>query len=329
MKASERKYPMEILAPAGGKEQLVAAVRGGADAVYFGVENFNARRNAENFVSDELSDIVGYLKARNVKSYITLNTLVKDDEISEVLKTVEKIARSGADGVIVQDMGIAALIKKCVPSLSLHASTQMSIHNIAGVKILEDMQFSQVVLARELSIQEIKKISASSDIKLETFVHGALCMSISGMCYLSSMIGARSGNRGQCAQPCRLNFSSADKEYALSLKDMTYIKHLSKLYEAGVTTLKIEGRMKRAEYVACAVSALNAALSGEDFDFDLLRKVFSREGFTDGYLTKRMTRDMFGCRTKQDVENMQSVLTASYTHLDVYKRQGNRSAQEK
>ncbi|NLA76616.1 MAG: U32 family peptidase [Clostridiales bacterium] len=293
---------MEILAPAGGYEQLVAAVRCGADAVYLGTGGFNARQSAENFAGEKLISAVGYAHARCVKVYVTLNTLVKDEELEALKNEIKSIAASGADAVIVQDLAVASLVRAMCPDLPLHASTQMTVHNIAGVRELEKLGFSRVVLARELSAREIREISSATDMDIEVFVHGAHCMSVSGACYLSAMLGGRSGNRGCCAQPCRLDFSFGGRRYALSLKDMSYFSHMSELEQAGVASLKIEGRMKRPEYVAAAVSACVSARAGESYDLDTLRSVFSRSGFTDGYLTEKRTLDMFGYRTKEDVE---------------------------
>lgn len=300
---------IEILAPAGGKEQLVAAVRSGADAVYFGASSFNARRNAENFTDDDFISSVRYCRERGVKAYITLNTIFKDSEKKEFVKTLGLIAKSGADAVIVQDMGAVALIKECCPSLPLHASTQMAVHNKAGALYLQSIGFSRIVLARELSVNEIKEIAASVDAEIEVFVHGAHCMSASGMCYMSSILGARSGNRGLCAQPCRLNFRNGKREYALSLKDMCLASLTDELIAAGVTSFKIEGRMKRPEYVSAAVSAYKNAVSGKKPDIALLQSVFSRSGFTDGYAQGKRDISMFGYRTKEDVLSASDVLS--------------------
>lgn len=293
---------IEILAPAGGTEQLKAAVRCGADAVYLGTKRFNARRNAQNFDVPALTDAVAYCHAHDVAVHVALNTLVTDRELGEAAQEIEQLARLGADAVIVQDMGVANLVRRICPSLPMHASTQMSVHNAQGVRLLSKMGFSRAVLARELTAQEIRSIADQVDLELEIFVHGALCMSVSGMCYLSSMLGERSGNRGMCAQPCRLNFSQGQRPYALSLKDMTLIPHAAKLAELGVCSLKIEGRMKRPEYVAAAVTALRQALSGEQPDMELLQSAFSRSGFTDGYFIGKRDRQMFGYRTHEDVQ---------------------------
>ncbi|MCH5198157.1 MAG: U32 family peptidase [Oscillospiraceae bacterium] len=299
---------VEVLAPAGGKEQLYAAVRSGADAVYFGASDFNARRNAENFSDEDFSDAVKYCRIRGVKTYIALNTLVFDKELPKLLSTLSLIHKSGADGVIVQDMAVASIVKKYFPSLSLHASTQMAVHNVSGAKELQDYGFKRIVLARELSLKEIEKICSEIQIETEAFVHGAHCMSVSGMCYMSSVFGGRSGNRGLCAQPCRLNFKNDKREYALSLKDMSLITHLAELKNAGVNSFKIEGRMKRPEYVAAAVNACREGLEGKAPDINALKSVFSRSGFTDGYLTSKINGGMFGHRQKEDVTAAKAVL---------------------
>ena len=314
------KHP-EILAPAGGREQLEAAVKCGADAVYFGASGFNARRNASNFPDEEFISAVAYCHARGVKAYITLNTLIKDTETEQLEKTVHLIASGGADAIIVQDLGVADIIRSNYPFLPLHASTQMAVHDLAGAKLLERYGFKRIVLARELSISEIKKISGGICAETEVFVHGAHCMSASGMCYMSSALGARSGNRGLCAQPCRLNFKSRGREYALSLKDMCLADRLSELEDAGVTSFKIEGRMKRPEYVAAAVTAYRTAAEGGRPDTDTLRSVFSRSGFTDGYAAGKRNVTMFGYRTKDDVVSAQSVLPElAALYKDEYKR---------
>lgn len=291
----------EILAPAGGKEQLIAAVRCGADAVYLGTENFNARSSAANFDTAALNEAVSYCHARNVRVYVTMNTLVTDNETDAVINEIHNIARSGADAVIIQDLAVARLWKEHCPEMKLHASTQMTIHNLAGAKQAERLGFERIVLARELTAAEIKHIKDNVNAEIEIFVHGALCMSVSGTCLLSSMIGARSGNRGKCAQPCRLNFKCSDREYALSLKDLSLLENAEIIKEAGVHSLKIEGRMKRPEYVAAAVTAAKNAVENKPFDTQKLKAVFSRSGFTNGYFANKRTLDMFGYRRKEDV----------------------------
>ncbi len=300
---------IEILAPVGGKEQLIAAVRSGADAVYFGASSFNARRNADNFTDEEFIGAVKYCRERGVKAYITLNTLMKESEKDELLDTVRLIAKSGADAVIIQDLGVLSLLKKCCPHIPVHASTQMACHNVSGARLLQSLGFSRIVLARELSIKEIKEITAAVNTEIEVFVHGAHCMSTSGMCYMSSFLGARSGNRGLCAQPCRLNFKYKKREYALSLKDMCLAGRVDELIMAGVTSLKIEGRMKRPEYVASAVTAYKDAVNGKIPDTRLLQSIFSRSGFTDGYAAGKRDLSMFGYRTKEDVVAANDVLS--------------------
>ncbi len=299
---------MEVLAPVGAYEQLIAAVRSGADAVYLGTKDFNARKNADNFDSESLKNAIKYAHARGVKVYVALNTVITDDEIETATKTVLDVAKAGADAVILQDMAMYRIVKTVCPDMPLHASTQMSVHNAEGAKELENLGFCRVVPARELSIEELKVIRANVGLELEVFVHGALCMSVSGQCYLSSILGARSANRGLCAQPCRLDFKSRCRDHALSLKDLSAIDMLKELEAIGINSAKIEGRMKRPEYVAMATTACKAALLGNDYDKDTLRAVFSRSGFTNGYLEGKRTPDMFGYRTKDDVISANPVL---------------------
>lgn len=299
---------IEILAPVGGKEQLIAAVRAGADAVYLGGKGFNARRNAENFEPYGLKDAVSYCHGRGVKVHVTLNTLVMDSETDELLSELRSICQAGADALIVQDLAVARLARECCPELPLHASTQMTIHNLRGAQAAAELGFKRVIPARELSLEELKALS-SCGLELECFVHGALCMCVSGGCYLSSILGGRSGNRGLCAQPCRLDFSAPDgRAYALSLKDMSHVEHIGELAAAGVVSFKIEGRMKRPEYVAAAVTACRSALNGEQPDMETLQAVFSRGGFTDGYLTGKRGLNMFGYRRQEDVAASAAVL---------------------
>ena len=299
---------MEILAPAGNEQSLVAAVRSGADAVYLGTGAFNARRNADNFKDNSLTEAVNYCHGRGVKVYVTLNTLIRDEELPAFLDAAREVAQAGPDGVIVQDLAVVKVLKTICPDLPLVGSTQMSVHNAAGVRALEDMGFSRVVLARELTLEEIKAIRRETKAELEVFVHGALCMSVSGMCYYSAMMGERSGNRGLCAQPCRLNSSCNGRSYALSLKDMSFIPYVRELEAAGVCSVKIEGSMKRPEYVAAAVTAVRTALEGREPDMATLQAVFSRSGFTDGYLTGRRNVRMFGVRTVEDAAASKTVL---------------------
>ncbi|MBQ5323302.1 MAG: U32 family peptidase, partial [Oscillospiraceae bacterium] len=218
----------EILAPVGGKEQLIAAVRSGADAVYLGAKNFNARRNASNFEDFELPEIVSYCHKRGVKVHVVLNTLVMDSEIPALIEEIKNVASAGVDAVIIQDLAVAKFVREICPSIEMHASTQMTIHDLSGAFAAESLGFKRAVLSRELSLEEIRYIADRTDIELEAFVHGALCMCMSGCCYLSSVLGGRSGNRGLCAQPCRLDFRFGEKDHALSLKDMFYMGHIFK-----------------------------------------------------------------------------------------------------
>ena len=290
-----------ILAPAGTAAAVTAAVRCGADAVYLGAKNFNARRNAENFDEESLASTVQFCHERGTKVFVTVNTLVRDAELPALEATADEIAQSGADAVIIQDMAVAELFARRYPDLPRHASTQTAVHDLDGARFLEDMGFKTVVLARELTLREMETICSHISARAEAFVHGAHCMSVSGMCYLSAMLGGRSGNRGLCAQPCRLDWQCGGEGWALSLKDMSLLSHVREMERAGVGILKIEGRMKRPEYVAAAVTACRQALAGEPYDADRLRAVFSRSGFTDGYLTGKRDRSMFGVRTKEDV----------------------------
>lgn len=298
----------EILAPVGGKEQLLAAVRSGADAVYLGTKNFNARRNAENFDDMDLKETVSYCHERGVSVHVTLNTVITDREIPDLVEEVRNIAFAGADAVIVQDLAVAKIVRETVPDLPMHASTQMTVHNLSGALAAKELGFRRVVLSRELSFDEIRYITENCGIETEVFVHGALCMCMSGACYLSSMLGGRSGNRGLCAQPCRLDFGFGGRDHVLSLKDMSYVEYINRLSEAGVVSFKIEGRMKRPEYVAAAVTACRDALAGRKADTATLRAVFSRQGFTDGYFTGKRTSDMFGFRSHDDVTAADKVL---------------------
>jgi len=295
---------MELLAPAGSPEALEAAVRSGADAVYLGFGEFNARRGARNFGEDP-KEAIDFCHKNGVKVYVTLNTLVSDRESGDFLEYAKRASRLGADAALVQDIGMARLIKRTLPDLPLHASTQMSIHDLAGAELCAKMGFERVVLARELPIEQIRYICRNSPVEVETFVHGALCMCYSGQCYMSAVIGERSGNRGRCAQPCRMPFGAEkrDGEYALSLKDVCYADHLKELEEAGVAALKIEGRMKRPEYVAVVTSTykklMTTGAAPSRRDMRNLTTAFSRGGFTDGYLTGRR-EDMFGVRTENE-----------------------------
>lgn len=300
----------EILAPAGSMESLIAAVRCGANAVYLGTKGINARRGATNFTFEELKQAVEYCHAREVKIYLALNILISDSERELAYKTVEAGLSLGVDAFIIQDLGLAKIIHNHFPTARMHASTQCSVNSPEGFKALEKMGFVRAVLPREMSLDEIKEIRQATDMELEMFVHGALCMCVSGQCYLSAMLGGRSGNRGLCAQPCRLGFSAdASRSCDLSLKDLSLIGNINEIAQAGVVSLKIEGRMKRPEYVAAAVTSCKKAIDGEytASDENTLKSVFSRTGFTDGYFTGER-KDMFGTRQKEDVVAAKDVL---------------------
>ncbi len=295
----------EILAPCGSYDALFAALNAGADAIYIGMKKFSARKNAENFSDMQLKDAVLECHKRGVKVYAALNTLVYDSELSDFAERVKTAAECGVDALIVQDLGAARLIREMCPDLPIHASTQMTLNSISGVKAAEDLGFSRVVIGRELSYDEINEIASEAKAELEVFVHGALCVSVSGQCYMSSVFGGRSGNRGLCAQPCRLDFSCGERHNVISLKDQSLISHLGELKE--IKSFKIEGRMKRPEYVACAVDACRKALDGKAYDAERLSNVFSRSGLTEGYFNGSML-DMNGIREKEDVDNSSKAL---------------------
>lgn len=309
------KNKIEILAPVGNEESLKSAVLSGADSVYFGMGNFNARRNAQNFTDEQLIKAIKYCHARGVKVHITLNTLIKDCELSEVFDSIRKIASSGADAVIVQDLGIARAVKTICPDLEMHASTQMSVGTLEGLEVLKDLGFSRAVLPRELSLDEIKYLCEHSPIQLEIFIHGALCMCVSGQCLMSAVLGSRSGNRGLCAQPCRLPFKAENGTgHDLSLKDLSLIEHIPRLADMGICSFKIEGRMKRPEYISAAVKACKEAAKG-DYNFEDekdLHHLFSRSGFTDGYFADKLGSDMFGYREKENVQSATKELLNKY-----------------
>ncbi|MBR0447607.1 MAG: U32 family peptidase [Clostridia bacterium] len=308
----------EILAPVGSPECLTAAVRCGAAAVYLGVEGFNARRSAHNFTTESLREAVAYCRARNVKVYLTLNTLIREEELDAAVDTAVAAANCGVDALILQDVGLARRLSAVMPDMPLHASTQLSCHTPEGVKFLRDAGFTRVVLAREMSREEMAAC-ADLGVELEVFVHGALCMSVSGQCYFSAMLGGRSGNRGACAQTCRLPFEPtgdrprpcpADKA-ALSLKDNCLIDYVKDMAALGIASLKIEGRMKRPEYVAAATAVYAGAVKGEmpsPAELERLKSVFSRSGFTDGYYADKRGGEMFGVRRHEDVTAAAPVL---------------------
>lgn len=300
--------PLEILAPAGNREMLGAAVFSGADAVYLGLTGFNARRTAGNFTPEELQEAVAFCHARGVRVHVTLNTLVYARELDGLADAVRAVAAAGADAVIADDLATAQLVKQIAPTLHLHGSTQMSVHTPAGARELAALGYDRVILARELSLEEIRAVCAASPIECEVFIHGALCMSVSGQCMMSAFLGGRSGNRGACAGPCRLPFDATEglapgkpgRACHLSLKDMDHIPHLRELMDAGVASVKIEGRLRTPEYAAASVAACRAVREGRPYDEALVRDIFSRSGFTDGYLTGRNDGTMFGVRTEAD-----------------------------
>ena len=293
---------MEILSPAGSPEALRAAVCAGADAVYLGFGQFNARRGAKNFTRDEFASAASYCRLRGVKVYLTLNTLCSDRELPAAVDCAVQASQLGADAVLVQDMGLVRALRQAAPDLPLHASTQMTIHTLDGAKQAADLGITRAVLARELSRRDIAYICEHSPIEIEVFVHGALCMCYSGQCFMSSVIGGRSGNRGMCAQPCRLPYGWGDMAdgHPLSLKDMSLAGHLKELQEMGVASAKIEGRMKRPEYVYIVTKVYAGALrEGREptaQELSQLEQAFSRQGFTDGYFMEKKGPDMFGIR---------------------------------
>ena len=310
---------MELLAPAGSMEALRAAVCNGADAVYLGADTFNARMNARNFSAADLQEAIVYCHVRGVKVHLTLNTLVLDREMPRAAELIRMAASCGVDAFIVQDLGMVSLCRQLAPDVPIHASTQMSIHSLEGVLEAAALGCSRVVLARELPAEEIAHICKKSPVEIEVFVHGALCMCYSGQCYLSSVIGRRSGNRGQCAQPCRLPYGYGRFEstrYPLSLKDNCLAGELDELRRMGVASIKIEGRMKRPEYVAIVTRAYRTVLNGGKLmpsDLQELETAFSRQGFTDGYFRGQTGSDMFGRRQEgEDTADLFASARATY-----------------
>ena len=308
------KREVELLAPAGSYDIAIAAINAGADAVYLGGENFGARANAENLKTEEIVDVLNYAHLNGRKVYLTINTLLKNKEIkNDLYDFLRPLYENGLDSVIVQDIGVLLFVKKYFPELKIHASTQMTIEGKETVKWLKDLGAKRVVLPRELSIDEIKDLKGT-DIEIESFVHGALCYCYSGQCLLSSFIGGRSGNRGRCAQPCRLPYdvlydgmliNESDEKYILSPKDICALYLLPDIIDAGVTSLKIEGRMKKKEYVCGVVSIyrkyLDAILDGQKFEVDendikLLMDLFNRHGFNESYYYTKNSREMISLK---------------------------------
>ena len=319
---------IEILAPVGSEEMLHAAVFSGADAVYLGFSGFNARTGAGNFDADSLKEAVRFCHARGVKVHVALNTTVYGGELASLCDAIRAVAASGADAVICQDLAVATLIGKIAPQLPRHGSTQMSVHTLQGALELKELGFTRVVLARELSLPEVEQITRHCGIETECFVHGALCMCVSGQCYLSAFLGGRSGNRGSCAGPCRLPFEAnalpegkPGRLHHLSLKDNSVIDKLDQLQAIGVASAKIEGRLRTPEYVAAAVSACLAGREGRAYDRDLLKNAFSRYGFTSGYLDGKIDGTMFGVRSEADAELTKKTLPAL---RELYRRERSR-----
>lgn len=306
---------LELLSPAGSPEAVIAAVQNGADAVYLGMGDFNARRGAKNFTNEEFEKAVTYCRVRGCKVYVTLNTLVNDREIGAAVDAARLASECGADGIIIQDLGLISAIRRALPDIPLHASTQMSIHNLAGVQAAAEMGLTRAVLARELSLEEIAYITKNAPIETEIFVHGALCFCHSGQCYMSSLIGRRSGNRGMCAQPCRMQYSLGGRmdDYPMSLKDNCLVDRLREIEEAGVACIKIEGRMKRPEYTAIVTGIYSKALREHrqptPEEMTMLTKAFSRQGFTQGYFNGDK-KDMFGVRGEPE-EGTEKIFTVA------------------
>lgn len=312
----ENKKLPQILAPAGDMDALKSAIAGGADAIYLGLDLFNARIRAKNFTLDNITEAVDLAHANNVRVFVTLNIAIYDREIQNVLDYVDKLWIANVDALIVSDLGIASLIKKYYPDFEIHASTQCTVHSLSGSDFLHDkIGVSQVVLARELSKKEIEYIAKNSKAKTEIFVHGAHCMSVSGQCLMSYAMGGRSGNRGECAQPCRLPYKICGKSgYPLSLKDMSLNNHVTEIVDSGVDTLKIEGRMKSSDYVGGTVSVwrrlLDEKRNATKAEKMTLEGLFSRQGFTDAYYTNNITSKMLGIRSDENKEATRAIQTA-------------------
>lgn len=310
-----RKDPLpELLAPAGDMDCLYAAVAAGADAVYVGGKRFGARAFAKNFDIDELSLAVRYCHLHGVKLYVTLNTLIEDKELADAIAYAAELYRIGVDALIVADLGVIASIRRLVPDLEIHASTQMSVHSSLGALAASEMGITRVVPARELSLKNIRSIVENSPCEIEVFLHGALCVCHSGQCLFSSLVGGRSGNRGECAQPCRLPFNNG--KYILSLKDLSLANHIPELIESGVASLKIEGRMKSPEYVFAVTHAYRQMLDeyrvANARENDVLRRAFSRGGFTDGYFVGKTEKGMTGVRSDEDKQQTKSMGRTEY-----------------
>ncbi len=312
---------LELLAPAGSMEALRAAVQNGANAVYLGCGQFNARQSAKNFTPQALNEAVKYCHIRGVQVHLTLNTLVSDKETPEATALIRHAALCGVDAFIVQDLGIIQLCKQIAPHIPIHGSTQMTIHSLPGVLLCAAWGLSRVVLSRELSREEIRYITANSPIEIEVFGHGALCMCYSGQCYLSAAIGGRSGNRGRCAQPCRQSYGYGrwQNMHPLSLKDNCLVHYLKDLEDMGVASVKLEGRMKRPEYVAAVTGVYRQAMDTGRVTrsmMDQLHTAFNRQGFTDGYYNGKIGAGMFGIREDRN-EDQSWLKTVQQTYETV------------
>ncbi len=306
----------ELLCPAGSPEALDAAIEGGADAVYLGGAAFNARMNAHNFGGDALRSAVLRAHTFGVKVYLTLNTLVTDRELPDVVAAAREAAEVGVDALIVADLGAAAAIHRAIPTMELHASTQLSAHNAAAAVELQKLGFSRMVIAREVSEKDLLETVRNSPLEIELFIHGALCVSHSGQCLFSSLVGGRSGNRGECAQPCRLPYAcegcqKRGNAYPLSLKDLSLASHVPAIIASGVTSLKIEGRMKSPEYVRNTTRIwrrlLDERRAATPDEMRELADAFSRGGFTDGYFRSEIDRRMLGVRSDGDKDVSRSL----------------------
>ena len=306
---------LRLLAPVGSPETLESALKAGADAVYLGGRMYNARMNAKNFCTEDLKKAAYRCHENGSKIYVTLNTLIFDKNINDAVKYAEELYLLGVDAVITADIGLSRLIKENIPHLELHGSTQMTGHNFAAAKYLADMGFSRMVCAREMSGRDIDFLVKESPIEIEMFVHGAMCVSQSGQCLMSSFIGGRSGNRGECAQPCRLPYNNG---YPLSLKDMCLAQHMKEITKVGVASLKIEGRMKSPSYVYSVVNTYRRLLDenrdATEKEISHLASVFSRSGFSDGYFVGKIDKSMLGVRSASDKEQTKNaVINKGYT----------------
>ena len=316
---------LEILSPAGSPEGVIAAVQSGADAVYMGFGSHNARRGAKNFSDEEFADAVKYCRVRGCKVYVTLNTLAADRELRAASELAVKAADIGADAILVQDLGLARVLRSLLPDMPLHASTQMSVHNLDGVLAAAELGMQRVVLARELNMKQIEHICQRSPVEIETFVHGALCFCHSGQCYMSALIGQHSGNRGMCAQTCRMDYNMGGRmdHKPMSLKDNCLIHYVNELERMGVACAKIEGRAKRPEYAAIVTEIYANAIKNKKAptaaDMERLTRAFSRQGFTDGYFTGNVGPDMFGVREEpdRDIEKLFAETRRGYINSEI------------